>query len=37
MPGGMELGELGVRVSGPHPIYDLTDEAFCAGVVSLIG
>lgn len=37
VPGGTYLDELGVQVSGPHPIYDLSDEDFCAAVIPLIG
>lgn len=36
-PGGVELDELDVRVSGPHPGYDISDEDYCAAVQDLIG
>jgi hypothetical protein len=36
-PGGIVLDETVLRVSGPQPGFDLTDEQFCDMVVSLIG
>lgn len=36
-PGGIFLDEAVVRVSGPHPGFDMTDEEFCGVVESLIG
>jgi hypothetical protein len=36
-PGGIELQDTIVRVSGPHPGLDQTEDEFCAMVVSLIG
>ena len=37
MPGGQTLDVSTIRVSGPHPAFDLTDEEFCGVVESLIG
>src|SRR5215216_408649 len=31
-PGGEFLGELSVSVSGPHPLFEMDDDAFCAMV-----
>ena len=36
-PGGIQLDETIVRVSGPHPGFDMTDEEFCGVIESLIG
>ena len=36
-PGGIFLESLSLRVSGPHPGFDLTDEEFCALAGDLIG
>ena len=36
-PGGEFLDELSVSVSGPHPLFELEQEAFCAMVHELIG
>jgi hypothetical protein len=36
-PGGIVLDETVLRVSGPHPGFDLTEEQFCDVVVGLIG
>jgi hypothetical protein len=36
-PGGILIEELSVRVSGPHPAFDATEQAFCAAVSGLIG
>lgn len=36
-PGGILLDEAVVRVSGPHPGFDMTDDEFCGMVESLIG
>jgi hypothetical protein len=36
-PGGIELDETVVKVSGPHPGFDLTEEQFCGMVEGLIG
>ena len=36
-PGGVQLSETVVRVSGPHPAFDLTEDGFCAMVGALIG
>lgn len=37
LPGGIPLGETVVRVSGPHPGFEQTEDEFCATVQSLIG
>jgi len=36
-PGGIQLDETVVRISGPHPAFETTDDEFCAVVESLIG
>jgi hypothetical protein len=36
-PGGIVLDETVLRVSGPHPGFDLTEDQFCDVVVGLIG
>ena len=36
-PGGITLDDTIVRVSGPHPGFDLSEDEFCAMVVDLIG
>jgi hypothetical protein len=37
MPGGDTLDETVLRVSGPHPLFDMDDAAFCGMVQGLIG
>lgn len=36
-PGGEFLDELSLSVSGPHPLFELDEDAFCAMVHELIG
>jgi hypothetical protein len=36
-PGGVTLDEAVVRVSGPHPLFDMTEDEFCATIEDLIG
>ena len=36
-PGGVELAVLSEVTHGPHPLFDLTEEEFCALTGSLIG
>ena len=36
VPGGIFLETLSLRVSGPHPGFDLTDEEFCAVITPLL-
>jgi len=37
MPGGETLDETVLRVSGPHPLFDMDEAAFCNMVHDLIG
>ena len=37
VPGGIDIGDLSLRVSGPHPGYFLDPAAQCQALVSLIG
>ena len=37
MPGGEVLDETVLRVSGPHPLFDMDEAAFCGMVHELIG
>jgi hypothetical protein len=37
MPGGEVLDETVLRVSGPHPLFDMDEAAFCGMVHDLIG
>jgi hypothetical protein len=37
MPGGDVLDETVDRVSGPHPLFEMDEAAFCAMVDDLIG
>lgn len=34
VPGGTYLDEVDLRVSGPHPAFEATDEEFCAAALS---
>ena len=36
-PGGVPLEEVVTRVSGPHPLFDMDEDAFCGMVHELIG
>ena len=36
-PGGVFLEELSVRVSGPHPGFNMPEEEFCAVITPLLG
>jgi hypothetical protein len=36
-PGGNELSETVVRVSGPHPAFESTDAEFCGVIAGLVG
>jgi len=36
-PGGIVLGESIDRVNGPHPLFEMDEDAFCAMVQDLIG
>jgi hypothetical protein len=37
MPGGELVDELGLSVRGPHPLFELDEDEFCAMVHELIG
>jgi hypothetical protein len=36
-PGGVVLAETVDRVSGPHPLFEMDEDAFCDRVHDLIG
>jgi hypothetical protein len=36
-PGGEIVDELAPRVAGPHPLFDMSEDAFCGMVGDLIG
>ncbi len=37
VPSGFPVDDLGTKVAGPHPGFDLGDEDLCIGVTNLIG